>query len=84
MIKQSMIRKYVSETNIVYEIEINPDNEAVIWVAADKIGSIGYIFPVCNGKIDWDREKENWALISDDVVTAANKFAKECHLIVFS
>jgi len=84
MIKKTMIKTYISETNIEHEIEINLNNEAVIWVNINKSGSIGYVFPVCDGKIDWNISKENWALISSDVVKVANNFAKKCHLIIFS
>jgi hypothetical protein len=84
MIKKTIIKEYISETNIDHEIETTLRDEIIIWVDTGKPESLGYAFPVSNGKIDWDCNKENWALISSDVVDFANAFAKRCHLIIFS
>lgn len=84
MIKETIMKTYVSETNIEHEIEMRPDSTIMVWVYTNKIIAEGYEFPVNNGKIDWDSQKENWALLSSDVVKVSNAFAKACHLITFS
>ena len=84
MITKTIKKTYISETNIEHEIEMNPDSTIVVWVYSNKIIAEGYEFPVINGKINWDHQKENWALLSNDVVKVSNDFAKACHLIAFS
>lgn len=84
MITKTIKKTYISETNIEHEIEMNPDSTIVVWVYSNKIIAEGYEFPVINGKINWDHQKESWALLSNDVVKVSNDFAKACHLIAFS
>jgi hypothetical protein len=84
MTKKVEKKIFTNEFNIQHEIEMRSPAEILIFVDTAKDDCYGYTFPCKDGKISWDSNKSNWALLSDDVIKVAEHYAKTCHLIVFS
>lgn len=85
MIKKQEKKIFINEFGIEYQIEMISFNKILIMADTGTKGDCyGYEFVCQNGKIDWDSQRENWALLPDDVIQEANYFAKYYHLIVFS
>lgn len=78
--KKDHYKIYTSEAGFNYDLHISSLNNEILIFRKDR----GFAFPINNGKIDWNKYKENAVLLSDDVIKAADDFVKYCHLLVFS
>lgn len=73
-------KSYKSLSGFTYDFSISKINNEILIFQKD----MGFSFAVANGKIDWNQYPQNTALLSSDVIEAANEFAKYCHLLVFA
>lgn len=80
MMNRNQHKDYLSESGFKYDFTVTKKRDEIFIYQKDR----GFVFSIQNGKIDWEQHKENTVLLSDDVINAANEFAKYCHLIVFS